>query len=325
MPPRRRRRSRLRAPEPDPAPGPNTPAACCRPTAAPPVRHRRTRHPTLHVSFSGGEARGYAHVGTLRAIERLGLRVAEVSGSSIGALVAALVAVGYAPAEIARLGTTLRRRDFLRYAWPERRIVANWFCRRARRRPPGWWSVAPYRRTVDRLLGHARFRDLRLPCTIQATDLTHARPICFSPDATPDAEVALAVSASAALPGLMIPVEWNGRLLADGGAFVRLAELPIQADRIIVSNVCSHDGTPQAITSLTQAVGAYIRAREHATRPPRRARGRPVTMLSYAPLVEPLAPFRRPSPAIVRQIIAEACVVALEALAASASKRSPRA
>jgi hypothetical protein len=48
-------------------------------------------------------------------------------------------------------------------------------------------------------------------------------------------------------------------------------------------------------------------------------------MLSYAPLVEPLAPFRRPSPAIVRQIIAEACVVALEALAASASKRSPRA
>jgi hypothetical protein len=122
----------------------------------------------------------------------------------------------------------------------------------------------------------------------------------------------------------MLPVEWNGRLLADGGAFVRLAELPIQADRIVVSNVSGHDGTPQAITSLTQAVGAYITAREHATRPPRRARGRPVTMLSYAPLVEPLPPFRRPSPAVVRQIIAEACAVALEALAA-ASTRSPRA
>ena len=72
------------------------------------TRRHPAGHKTLHVSFSGGEARGYAHVGTLQAIERLGLRVAEVSGSSIGALVAALVAVGYAPAEIARLGTTLR-------------------------------------------------------------------------------------------------------------------------------------------------------------------------------------------------------------------------
>jgi predicted acylesterase/phospholipase RssA len=285
----------------------------------------RRAGPTLHVSFSGGEARGYAHVGTLQAIERLGLRVVEVSGSSIGAFVAALVAAGYSAAEIARLGTTLRRRDFVRYTWPERRIVANWFRRHACRRPPGWWTVAPYRHTVDRLLGQARFRDLKLPCTIQATDLTHGRPLCFSPDTTPDVEVALAVSASAALPGLMTPVEWDGRVLADGGAFVRLASLPIRADRIVVSNVSSHDDARRAITSLTGAVGAYIMAREHATRPPPRIHGRPVTVLSYAPLVAPLAPFRRPPPAVVHQIIAEASVVALQTLAALASRRSPHA
>ena len=281
--------------------------------------------PTLHLSFSGGEARGYAHVGTLQAIERLGLRVVEVSGSSIGAFVAALVAAGYAPAEIARLGTTLQRRDFLRYTWPERRILANLFRPHARRRPPGWWTVAPYRQTVDRLLGHARFRELPLPCTIQATDLTHGRPLCFSPDATPDVEVALAVSASGALPGLMTPVEWDGRVLADGGAFVRLADVPIRADRIVVSDVSTHDDARRAITSLARAVGAYLRAREHATRPPPRVRGRPVTVLPYAPLVEPLAAFRRPSPAVVRQIIAEACAVALQTLAAPASERSPHA
>ena len=108
----------------------------------------------------------------------------EVSGSSIGAFVAALVAAGYTAAELAQLGTTLRRRDFLRYAWPERRIVANWLGRRTRRRPPGWWSVDPYHRTVDRLLGRARFRDLRRPCFIQATDLTHGRPVFFGPRPT---------------------------------------------------------------------------------------------------------------------------------------------
>jgi NTE family protein len=277
------------------------------------------------VSFSGGEARGYAHVGTLQAIERLGLRVGEVSGSSIGAFVAALVAAGYPAAEIARLGTTLRRRDFLRYTWPERRLVANLFRPRARRRPPGWWSVAPYRRTVARLLGHARFRDLRLPCTIQATDLTHGRPCWFGPHTTPDVEVALAVSASAALPGLMTPVEWDGRLLADGGAYVRLAELPIRADRIVVSDVSTHQDARRAITSLARVVGAYLRARERGTRPPRRLRGRPVTVIPYAPLVDALPPFRRPHPAVVRQIIAEACVVALHALAGPGSPRRPHA
>ena len=137
------------------------------------------------MSFSGGEARGYAHVGALQAIERLGLRVVEVSGSSIGAFVAALVAAGYSAGEIAQLGTTLRRRDFLRYAWPERRIVANLFRRRARRRPPGWWSVAPYRRTVDRLLGRARFRDLRCPARSRRPTSPTAGPVWFGPRPTP--------------------------------------------------------------------------------------------------------------------------------------------
>jgi NTE family protein len=293
--------------------------------AAGPVRRRHDGHSTFHVSFSGGEARGYAHVGTLQAIERLGLRVVEVSGSSIGAFVAALVAAGYSATEIAGLGTTLRRRDFLRYAWPERRILANLFRRHASRRPPAWWTVAPYRRTVDRLLGHARFRDLQLPCTIQTTDLTHGRPICFSSDTTPDVEVGLAVSASAALPGLMTPVEWDGRILADGGAFVRLAELQIGADQIVVSDVSSHDDARRPITSLARAVGAYLRAREHATRPPRQVRGRPVTVLPYAPLVNRLPSFRRPHPTVVRQIIADASVVALRALATPPSPRSPHA
>jgi predicted acylesterase/phospholipase RssA len=280
---------------------------------------------TLHVSFSGGEARGYAHVGTLQAIERLGLSVVEVSGSSIGAFVAALVAAGYSAGDIAGLGTTLRRRDFLRYTWPERRLVANLFRHRARRRPPGWWSVAPFRRTVARLLGEARFRDLRLPCTIQATDLTHGRPCWFSGDATPDVEVALAVSASAALPGLMTPVEWEDRVLADGGAFVRLAHIPIRAGRIVVSDVSSHQDGRRPITSLARAVAAYVQAREHAARPPQEVRGRPVTVLPYAPLVDRLPAFRRPRPAVVRQIVTEASVLALEALGAHGAPRRSHA
>jgi predicted acylesterase/phospholipase RssA len=175
---------------------------------------------------------------------------------------------------------------------------------------------------VARLLGHARFRDLRLPCTIQATDLTHGRPCWFSDAATPDVEVALAVSASAALPGLMTPVEWDSRLLADGGAFVRLTEVPIRADRIVVSDVTSHDDARRPITSLASAVAAYLRAREHATRPPPHVRGRPVTVLPYASLVDALPSFRRPHPTVVRRIVSEASAVALQALDAPNPHRS---
>jgi hypothetical protein len=123
----------------------------------------------------------------------------------------------------------------------------------------------------------------------------------------------------------MTPVEWDDRVLADGGAFVRLADLPIGADRIIVSDVTSHDDARRPITSLGRAVAAYLQAREHATRPPRQVRGRPVTVLPYAPLVDPLPSFRRPHPAIVRQIVTEASVVALRALDALSPQRSPYA
>ena len=252
--------------------------------------------PTLHVSFSGGEARGYAHVGTLQAIEALGLRVTEVSGSSIGAFVAALVAGGYSAARLADLGTTLRRRDFLRYAWPERRIVANWCRRRAYRQPPGWWSVRACRRTVGRLLGGARFRDLRLPCTIQVTDLTHGRPIGFTRRPIPTSRSALAVSASMALPGLMTPVRWDGRALADGGAFVHLRRLGIGADRVVVSDVSRTPTVRRPITSLAGAsapTSAPASTRPAAEPSPRAARDRAAVRRRWSTGCPAFRPSRR--------------------------------
>ena len=101
------------------------------------------------------------------------------------------------------------------------------------RKPAGVWSLEPYYRTVNWLLGRARFKDLKRPCAIQATDLTNLRPVIFSRDVDPYMEVAFAVKASSAVPGLMSPVEWGGLVLADGGAFVDLARLPIRAPRIV--------------------------------------------------------------------------------------------
>jgi predicted acylesterase/phospholipase RssA len=283
--------------------------------ASPPPKTPRRRPETVHLSFSGGEARGYAHIGCLHAIERLGLRVTEISGSSIGAMVAALYAAGYPAAEIQRLGMTLRRRQFLRYNWPEVRGVVNLLRRPAHRKPAGIWSLEPYYRTLSRLLRRARFEDLRLPCYVQVTDLSNSRPLIFSREFDPFMEVAFAVKASSAYPGVMAPVEWGGLTLADGGAFVDLAALPIRARRIIVSNVSSHGYEREAISSLPRVVGAYLRFRERALLPPRAVRGTPVTCISYPASLAGLKPFRRPKADVARRVIAEACGTALAVLA----------
>jgi predicted acylesterase/phospholipase RssA len=259
-------------------------------------------------------------VGCLQALERLGWRVTEVSGSSIGAMVAALTAAGYTATEIQQIGTTLRRRQFLRYNWPEARALANLFRPRAHRKPAGIWSLEPYYRTVSRLLRRARFRDLKLPCFIQATDLTNLRPVLFSREFDPFMEVAFAVKASSAYPGLMAPVEWGGLALADGGAFVDLAALPIRARRIVVSNVSTHGYERDAITSLPRVLGAYLRFRERAALPPPSLRGAPVTVITYASTFVGLKPFRRPRPEVARRIIAEACGTALAVLTGDSTR-----
>ena len=286
----------------------------------PPPRKKNTRADTVHLSLTGGGARGYAHIGCLRAIERLGLRVTEVSGSSIGAMVAALYAAGHPSRQIEALSRTLTRRQLLRYNWPEARALANLFRPRNHRKPSGIWSLEPYYRTLSRLLRRARFKDLRLRCFIQATDLTNLRPIVFSRDLDPYMEVAFAVKASSAFPGVMVPVEWGGLTLADGGTFVNLQAIRIRARRIIVSNL-SGLGRPEAITSLPKVLVAYLRYRERAALPPDVFSGPNVTVITYPPGLAELKPFKLARPEVGRRIIAEAYRTALAAL----SKRPPRA
>jgi predicted acylesterase/phospholipase RssA len=284
-------------------------------------KKKNTRAETVHLSLSGGGARGLAHIGCLRAVERLRLRVTEVSGSSIGAMVAALYAAGYSSREIEALSRTLTRRQLLRYNWPEARALANLFRPRNHRKPSGIWSLEPYYRTLTRLLRRARFRDLKLSCFIQATDLTNLRPIVFSRDLDPWMEVAFAVKASSAFPGVMTPVEWGGLTLADGGTFVNLAAIRIRARRVIVSCLSPlGEDARVPVTSLPKVLQAWMRYRERVALPPDLFAPN-VTLITYPPSLTQLKPFKLARPEVGRRIIAEAYRTALAVL----SKRTRRA
>ncbi len=73
---------------------------------------RRPGGPTIAVAFGGGGARGLAHIHVIEALDELGLRPVAVSGTSIGAIMAAAVASGMAGQEIEDYArATLSRRS----------------------------------------------------------------------------------------------------------------------------------------------------------------------------------------------------------------------
>lgn len=153
--------------------------------------------PRLGLALGSGSARGWSHIGVIRALERAGLSPGIVCGTSIGALVGA----AYAAGQIERLGD-----------WVE---------------GLGWQSVVglidPHMRSGliegGKLIGffRSRFDDPgieHLPRTFGcvAAELSSGREVWLR-----EGPVFDAVRASIALPGLLTPVVRDGRVLVDGG------------------------------------------------------------------------------------------------------------
>jgi NTE family protein len=172
----------------------------------------------LGIALGSGSARGWAHIGVLRALEQAGIVPDVVAGTSIGALVGA----AYASGRLDRLEEWVIQID--------------------------WWDIIRY---MDLRLGGVEgerlmraFRErvedapieaLPKPFGAVATDLHTGSEVWFR-----DGSVLDAVRASIALPGLFSPVRHQGRWLVDGGL---IDPLPVSlcralgAERVIAVNL----------------------------------------------------------------------------------------
>lgn len=155
-----------------------------------------TKDLKIGVVLGAGSARGWAHIGVLRALEQAGIRPQIVCGASIGALVGAVYANGGLDAlEDWVLGLTWRKvLGFFDFSFN------GGFLKGAK--------LIGYLR--DNLLETA-IEDLQLPFGAVATDLRSGREVWLR-----EGRAADVVRASIALPGLFTPVEHEGRLLVDG-------------------------------------------------------------------------------------------------------------
>ncbi|HET6373841.1 MAG TPA: cyclic nucleotide-binding and patatin-like phospholipase domain-containing protein, partial [Candidatus Polarisedimenticolia bacterium] len=150
---------------------------------------------TVGLALGSGTARGYAHVGVLRALARVGLEPDCVAGTSIGAAVAGLCGLGYPVDGIADALDKVGAQAF-RLTLPGRSVL----------------SVSGVREGLRGICGERRIEDLGLPVAIVAADLLSGREIVFRRGL-----LWSAVLSSLSIPGIYPAQRMNDYLLVDGG------------------------------------------------------------------------------------------------------------
>jgi predicted acylesterase/phospholipase RssA/CRP-like cAMP-binding protein len=192
------------------------------------------------LALGGGGARGFAHLGVLRALEEARVPIDVIGGTSIGALVAAFYAIGWDADE--------------REARAFEALAGNGSLFGVTLPVLSLSSAAKVHRllTDERYLGERRIEDLWSTfCSISA-DLGRAESVVH--DRGP---LALAVRASISLPGILPPVAEEGRWLIDGGVLDNLPTDTI-TQRTNGGPLIAVDIRPQIDLSMTPAFGTSV-------------------------------------------------------------------
>lgn len=166
--------------------------ACRKPRAGRGVR--------IGVALGGGSARGYAHIGALASLVRHGYAPDVLVGTSFGAVIGALYATGRSIDDLTVQAERMRRRDVFPF-------VADFGLHRA-----ALFNGARLEAYFDRLLEGRHFADLERDLLVVTTDIDSGERVII--DSGP---LAVALRASASLPGIFAPTMVAGRRLIDGG------------------------------------------------------------------------------------------------------------
>lgn len=207
--------------------------------------------PTVGLALSGGSAKGFAHIGVLRTLEELGVEVDVVAGTSMGAVVGGLYAIGLSVDSIEHVITAAdwssligdgipRHRLFLDQKRLDERVVLSVPLRDRRISLPTGAIVGS---NVMRILEHVtwraatvrKFADLPRPFVAVATDLETGEAVPLHAGVLSEV-----IRASSGVPGAVEPYVLEGRLLVDGALSRNLPASDARdlgADFVICSDV----------------------------------------------------------------------------------------
>jgi len=203
-------------------PGPSTPAA-------------ELPKPKIALVLGGGAARGFAHVGVIRVLEQEKIPLDMVVGTSVGSLIGAIYASNPNSFDLEWTAFTLEKDDLFDYG------ILGAFT------GMGVVKGEKLESFVQNKIPVANIEDLKLPFAAVATDLNRGARVVLD-----RGSVARAVHASSAIPGVFEPVNYQGKLLVDGGV---MENIPISVARekgadIVIAVDISENVTNFNITNL---------------------------------------------------------------------------
>ena len=189
-------------------------AACgASPTKPDTPAPRAPRKPRVALALGGGAARGFAHIGVIKALETSGIGVDVVVGTSAGSVVGALYAAGHGPFELQKLAIQLDEASVTDWSLFDRGLIKG----------------EALERFINTNVGGRPIEGLRRRFAAVATDLQSGEPIVFQRGNT-----GTAVRASSSIPGVFTPVTIGGREYVDGGL---VAPIPVRAARGLGADV----------------------------------------------------------------------------------------
>ena len=169
----------------------------------------------IALALGGGAARGWAHIGVMRAIDEANIPVSMIAGTSIGALVGGCYLAGKLD-ELEEFARSITRRNILRYmdfAFKASGLISG-------------------KRLADRMdaeIGDINIEDLSRRFVAIATDIRSGNEVWLEHGSLTDA-----IRASYALPGVFKPVEHFGRTMVDGAL---VNPVPVSACRAFEERV----------------------------------------------------------------------------------------
>lgn len=187
-------------------------------------KKRKKSENKIGLVLGSGAARGLSHIGVIKAIEKRGLEIHCVAGSSIGALIGACFAKEKSVKSIEALAIDTDWKKMLELVDPNPASILK-----------GLVQGKKIKQLLKRILDDVEFGDLALPLTVMATDLERGESVAIK-----EGNVADAVRASISMPAIFTPVKKEDVFLIDGGPAdpLPVAEARARgANFIIASNV----------------------------------------------------------------------------------------
>ncbi|MDD2916583.1 MAG: patatin-like phospholipase family protein [Candidatus Gracilibacteria bacterium] len=163
------------------------------------------------LALGGGGARGLSHIGVIRRLEELGLHPSHIAGTSMGAIIGALYALGRTSHEMEVIIQEIRMTKLIDIDFKKGLLKGK--------------KVTAF---LDEIFGGADFSETRIPLQVVATEFDTGKKTVFR-----EGKISDAVRASIGLPGVFTPFEYRGSVFVDGGLVNNLPVELLPEGRVI--------------------------------------------------------------------------------------------